>query len=115
MKKVFIDITEDFSEAPTYVVNDMRSNKSQGIKFDYFCTALTCKNRLSLHTKDVEIPCICGGIMKHRDNILLNYRSWKGLTQDQLANRMGITRNYISMMESGHRGIPKWLLEAIKR
>lgn len=36
---------------------------------------------------------------------ILNYRSYQGLTQQQIANFLGVTREFISLIETGKRDI----------
>lgn len=46
------------------------------------------------------------------DNVppLKAIREWRGLTQDELANRAGTTKGYISQLETGHRQAGRKLL-----
>lgn len=41
------------------------------------------------------------------DNPLKVIREWRGITQDQLAAKAGMSKNYMSMLETGKRTISK--------
>jgi transcriptional regulator with XRE-family HTH domain len=50
---------------------------------------------------------------KFRPTFIAQWREHRGLTQEQLANRLEMTQSHLSMLENGKRGYTQETLEAI--
>ena len=50
---------------------------------------------------------------KFRPTFIAQWREYRGLTQEQLANRLGMTQSHLSMLENGKRGYTQETLERI--
>lgn len=109
---MFIDLSLDAIEnVSKTLVEDVLSNKGKDISYRYTCPK--CGNSLPVRSAELTLLCPCGGLMTYTDNSLKEYRQRKNLSQSQLANMFGVTRNYISMIENGERPMPRNLKKAI--
>lgn len=63
-------------------------------------------------TYSAEPPCVTIWPMATRGHFIKQWRKHRGLTQDQLAERIGIDRAYLSKIESGKRRYDQPFLEA---
>jgi transcriptional regulator with XRE-family HTH domain len=50
---------------------------------------------------------------KFRRTFIRQWRESRGLNQDQLADRLGMTQSHLSMLENGKRGYTQETLEAV--
>jgi transcriptional regulator with XRE-family HTH domain len=50
---------------------------------------------------------------KRLNNVIKTLRTDRGLTQEQVAQKVGVTKNYITMLETGARKTPS--LRVLKR
>lgn len=50
---------------------------------------------------------------RFRPTFIAQWRDHRNLTQEQLANRLGMTQSHLSMLENGKRGYTQETLEAI--
>jgi transcriptional regulator with XRE-family HTH domain len=63
-------------------------------------------------TYSAVLPCVTMWPMARQPHYIKEWRKHRGLTQDQLAERIGMDRAYLSKIESGKRRYDQPFLEA---
>ncbi len=110
---MLINLSMDCVEDAPEIVKEVLSNKEKDVSFRYVCSE--CNNSLPVRSKNVSISCRCGGVMKYQDASLQEYRVKKNLTQKAVAQLVGVSKNYITMIEAGVRPIPKSIKKLMER
>lgn len=99
---------------------DILRNHNAETKFSYKCNA--CGGTKELYSANLHnIVCLCGELMESMEsqqNViekLKTYRKNKKLNQKQMADKLGISQNYLSEIELGKKQMPSKIIKFIAK
>jgi DNA-binding XRE family transcriptional regulator len=115
-----LNIVCHYEDVNKELYEDIVSNFNNYKQFDYVCPE--CKTAMKLYSKgihNVTCPNGCNSLLSYTSvvpvvELLKAFRKKKGWTQDQMADRYGLSQGYYAKIESGHKPVPLNLQKLVK-